>query len=55
MSLFLYDKVICPNCYKSFTLKWHQKIMHIVRIGNKKLLICPYCKKLGMCEGYNDS
>ncbi len=51
MSLFLYDKVVCPNCNKFFQIQWYHKIMHIIRIGNKKLLKCPHCKKIGMCKG----
>jgi len=49
--MFLYDKVICPNCNKTFPLKWYQKMVHIVRIGKSKLLKCPYCGKFGMCTG----
>ncbi len=51
MSLFLYDKVVCPNCNKVLQIQWYYKIMHIVRIGNKKLFKCPDCKKFGMCKG----
>ena len=50
MSLFLYNKAICPNCNHIFDINPWQKIVHIVRIGNRKLLKCPHCNRRGMCK-----
>ena len=51
MGIFRYDKVVCPKCNEMFKLQSYQKVVHIIRIGSKKLMKCPQCKKWGMCKG----
>ena len=52
MNLFFYEKAYCSNCNKGFPLKWYQKVMRIIRIGNMSLIKCPHCKTFGMCIKY---
>lgn len=50
----IHIKYECPNCRKTFRLKWYTAWLYAgVGITHKKVMKCPHCGKEDLCERVN--